>query len=88
MALPGGGFTARPAVGKLTPGTWDAYLELDLGGPPARFRIETDTVAGPRRWWGAALLRTVRPYTTSGKGRLSAVVRRLTAASLLRRILR
>ncbi|MEV0826324.1 glycosyltransferase family 2 protein [Nonomuraea rubra] len=88
MALPGGGFTARPAVGKLTPGTWDAYLELDLGGPPARFRIETDTVAGPRRWWGAALLRTVRPYTTSGKGRLSAVVRRLTAASLLKRILR
>ncbi|MEU6720956.1 glycosyltransferase family 2 protein [Nonomuraea sp. NPDC046802] len=89
-ALPSGGFTARPAVGRLSPGTWDAYLELDLGGPPARFRIETDaaTVAAPRRWQGAALLRSVRPYATSGKGRLSAVVRRLTARTVLRRILR
>ncbi|MGR6924180.1 glycosyltransferase family 2 protein [[Actinomadura] parvosata] len=88
MALPGGGFAARPALGRLTAGTWDAYLELDLGGPPARFRIETETVAGPRRWWGSALLRSVRPYTTPGKGRLSAVVRRLTAESLVKRILR
>ncbi len=88
VALPGGGFAARPAVGRLTPGTWDAYLELDLGGPPARFRIETDTVAGPRRWWGRALLRSVRPYATSGKGRLSAVVRRLTARSVIERIRR
>ncbi|MFB4283464.1 glycosyltransferase family 2 protein [Nonomuraea sp. MTCD27] len=89
-ALPGGGFAARPAVGRLAPGTWDAYLELDLGGPPARFRIETDaqTVAPPRRWWGPALLRSVRPYATSGKGRLSAVVRRLTAETLIRRIIR
>ncbi|MFD0467838.1 hypothetical protein ACFQ0B_05630 [Nonomuraea thailandensis] len=88
MALPGGGFAARPAVGKLAPGTWDAYLELDLGGPPALFRIETDTVAGPRRWWASALFRSVRPYATSGKGRLSAVVRRLTAESVVKRILR
>ncbi|SEH00328.1 Glycosyltransferase involved in cell wall bisynthesis [Nonomuraea solani] len=89
LALPGGGFAARPAVGRLAPGTWDAYLELDLGGPPARFRIETDaeTVAAPRRWWGAALLRSVRPYATSGKGRLSAVVRRLTAETIIKRIL-
>ncbi|MEV0622570.1 glycosyltransferase family 2 protein [Nonomuraea sp. NPDC050404] len=88
MALPGGGFAARPAVGRLAVGTWDAYLELDLGGPPARFRIETETVAGPRRWWGTALLRSVRPYATAGKGRLSAVVRRLTAESVLKRIKR
>ncbi|WP_433445156.1 glycosyltransferase family 2 protein [Nonomuraea sp. CA-141351] len=91
LALPGGGFAARVAVGWLPPGTWDAYLELDLGGPPARFRIETDaeTVAAPRRWWwGAALLRTVRPYATSGKGRLSTVVRRLTARTIIRRIMR
>lgn len=90
VALPGGGFAARPAVGRLAPGTWDAYLELDLGGPPARFRIETDaeTVAAPRRWWGAPLLRSVRPYATSGKGRFSAVVRRLTAEMLIRRIIR
>ncbi|GAA3645383.1 hypothetical protein GCM10022224_004990 [Nonomuraea antimicrobica] len=90
VALPGGGFAARPAVGRLTPGTWDAYLELDLGGPPALFRIEADAtaVAAPRRWWGTALFRTVRPYATSGKGRLSAVVRRLTAESVVKRILR
>ncbi|MGI5284283.1 glycosyltransferase family 2 protein [Nonomuraea polychroma] len=89
-ALPSGGFTARPAVGKLTPGTWDAYLELDLGGPPARFRIEADAeaVAPPRRWWFAALLRTVRPYATSGKGRLSTVVRQLTPGTIVRKIWR
>lgn len=90
VALPGGGFAARPAVGRLATGTWDAYLELDLGGPPARFRIEADaeTVAAPRRWWGNALFRSVRPYATSGKGRLSAVVRRLTAESVIKRIFR
>ncbi|MEQ4714876.1 glycosyltransferase family 2 protein [Nonomuraea sp. B19D2] len=90
LALPGGGFAARVAVGLLPPGTWDAYLELDLGGPPARFRIETDAemVAAPRIWWGAGLLRTVRPYATSGKGRLSTVVRRLTARTIIRRIMR
>lgn len=88
VARPGGGFAARPALGRLAPGTWDAYLELDLGGPPARFRIETETVAGPRRWWAAALLRSVRPYATSGKGRLSAVVRRLSAESVVKRIFR
>ncbi|MFG2075557.1 glycosyltransferase family 2 protein [Nonomuraea maritima] len=90
VALAGGGFAARPAVGRLTPGTWDAYLELALGGPPARFRIETgtDAVAPQRRWWAAALLRTVQPYATPGKGRLSAVVRRLTAERLVKKIVR
>ncbi|TMR95627.1 glycosyltransferase family 2 protein [Nonomuraea basaltis] len=90
VALPGGGFTARPAVGRLSPGTWDAHLELDLGGPPARFRIEADaeTVVAPRRWWWAALFRSVRPYATSGQGRLSAVVRRLTPGTVLKRIVR
>ncbi|SDM51878.1 Glycosyl transferase family 2 [Nonomuraea jiangxiensis] len=89
LALPEGGFSAGSAVGRFPPGTWDAYLELDLGGPPARFRIETDakTVAGPHKWWWVALLRTVRPYATSGKGRLSAVVRRLTARTIVRRIM-
>ncbi|MEU8251512.1 glycosyltransferase family 2 protein [Nonomuraea sp. NPDC048916] len=90
VALPGGGFAARPAVGRFAPGTWDAYLELELGGPPARFRIEAEaeTVAGARRLWAAALLRIVRPYATSGKGRLSAVVRKVTARALVRRFLR
>ncbi|MEO3891078.1 glycosyltransferase family 2 protein [Nonomuraea sp. B5E05] len=87
-ALPGGGFAAGLAVGRLAPGTWDAYLELDLGGPAARFKIEAGagTVVGPRRWWRAALLRSVRPYAT--RGRLSAVVRRLTARAVIRRIIR
>ncbi|TDE46255.1 glycosyltransferase family 2 protein [Nonomuraea mesophila] len=87
-ALPGGGFAAALAVGRLPPGTWDAYLELDLGGPAARFRIQADagTVVGPRRWWWAALRRSVRPYTT--RGRLSTVVRRLTARTVINRIIR
>ncbi|MEV0596830.1 glycosyltransferase family 2 protein [Nonomuraea cavernae] len=90
VALPGGGFAARPAVGRLAPGTWDAYLELELGGPPARFRIAADaeTVTGPCRLRTAALLRSVRPYVTQGKGRLSAVVRKITARALVRRFLR
>lgn len=94
VALPGGGFAARPAMGKFAPGIWDAYLEVELGGPPARFRIETDaqTVAAPRRLWGrlrgGAMLRSVRPYATSGKGRLSTVVLKMTTRTAFRRILR
>ncbi|MEV0197330.1 glycosyltransferase family 2 protein [Nonomuraea sp. NPDC050691] len=89
VPLPGGGFAARPAIGRLSPGTWDAYLEVVVGGPPARFRVEADaeTVAAPRRLWGGAVFRSVRPYATPGKGRLSAVVRKLTARTVLRRIL-
>jgi hypothetical protein len=88
-ALPGGGFAARPAVGRFAPGTWDAYLEVELGGPPARFRIETDagTIAAPRRLWGRSVLMSVRPYATPGKGRLSTVVRRWTPRSMLKRML-
>ncbi|MFI6320900.1 glycosyltransferase family 2 protein [Nonomuraea sp. NPDC050556] len=90
VSLPGGVFVARPAVGRFAPGTWDAYLELELGGPPARFRVEadSDTVAAPRKWWQGAMLRSVRPYATAGKGRLSTVVRRLTPRGVLRRLLR
>jgi hypothetical protein len=86
VALPGGGFTARPALGRLAPGTWDAYLELDLGGPPARFRIEADAeaVSAARR----GVFRRVRPYATSGKGRLSTAVRRLTPQAIVKRITR
>jgi hypothetical protein len=81
-------------MGKFAPGIWDAYLEVELGGPPARFRIETDaqTVAAPRRLWGrlrgGAMLRSVRPYATSGKGRLSTVVLKMTTRTAFRRILR
>lgn len=90
VALAGGGFVARPALGRFGPGVWDAYLELDLGGPPARFRIEVgdDPVARPRRWLLGAGPCVARPYATSNRGRLSAVVRRLSARAFLRRIIR
>ncbi|WP_433251207.1 glycosyltransferase family 2 protein [Streptosporangium sp. CA-135522] len=86
----GGAFAARQAVGRLGPGTWDAYLELDLGGPPARFRIEVgaEAIVSPRTWWRGLARRSVRPYATAGKGRLSAVVRTFTPGAFIRRILR
>ncbi|GIH91296.1 hypothetical protein Psi01_19260 [Planobispora siamensis] len=90
VSEPGGTFTAGQAVGRLRPGTWDAYLELDLGGPPVRFRVEAEPelVAPPRTWWRGAALRTARPYATAGKGRLSLVVRATGPKALLRRLLR
>lgn len=89
VSLPGGMFASRPAVGRFAPGTWDAYLELELGGPPARFRIEADadTVAEPRSWWRGPVRSSVRPYATAGKGRLSTVVRKITPRALLRKLL-
>ncbi|GHE30848.1 hypothetical protein GCM10017673_37010 [Streptosporangium violaceochromogenes] len=86
----GGAFAARQALGRLGPGTWDAYLELSLGGPPARFRIEAaaETIAPPRAWWRGLVRRSVRPYATAGKGRLSVVVKTSTLRSLARRMLR
>ncbi|MFC3979622.1 glycosyltransferase family 2 protein [Streptosporangium jomthongense] len=86
----GGTFAMRQALGRLGPGTWDAYLELDLGGPPARFRVEApaEIVAPPRTWWRGLVRRSVRPYATTGKGRLSAVVRTFTPRSFARRVLR
>ncbi|MFE3447807.1 glycosyltransferase family 2 protein [Nonomuraea sp. NPDC059194] len=89
VSMPGGVFAARPAIGRFASGTWDAYLELELGGPPARFRIEADesTVAEPRSWWWGPVRRSVRPYATAGKGRLSTVVHRLTPQAILRRLI-
>ncbi|GGS88611.1 glycosyl transferase [Planobispora rosea] len=85
-----GAFTARQAFGRLGAGTWDAYLELDLGGPPVRLRIEAEAelVAPPSTWWRGAALRTVKPYATAGKGRLSAMVRTSGPKAFLRRLLR
>jgi glycosyltransferase involved in cell wall biosynthesis len=87
--LPGGLFAAQQGWGRFGAGTWDAYLELELGGPPVRFRIETgaQTPAPPRTWWRGPARRTVRPYATAGKGRLSAVVRVMTPRAVLRRLL-
>ncbi|MBG0827658.1 glycosyltransferase family 2 protein [Planomonospora sp. ID67723] len=89
-ATAGGAFTARHAAGRLRPGTWDAYLELDLGGPPARFRVEaeTESVAPPLTWLRGVSRRTVKPYVTAGKGRLSLLVRVATVRGFLRRFLR
>ncbi|MBB2909367.1 glycosyltransferase involved in cell wall biosynthesis [Streptosporangium becharense] len=86
----GGTFTARQAMGRLSPGTWDAYLELDLGGPPARFRIEAapEAITEPRTWWRGAVRWSVRPYATAGKGRLSTVVRTLGPRTFVRRMVR
>ncbi|MGC5016230.1 glycosyltransferase family 2 protein [Streptosporangium sp. DT93] len=85
-----GTFTACQAMGRLGPGTWDAYLELDLGGPPARFRIEAvpEVIEHPRTWWRGATRWSVRPYATAGKGRLSTVVRTLGPGSFIKRIVR
>ncbi|GAA3443921.1 glycosyltransferase family 2 protein [Planomonospora venezuelensis] len=89
-ATTGGMFTARQPAGRLAAGTWDAYLELDLGGPPARFRVEAEAelVAPLRTWWRGASLRTVKPYATAGKGRLSLLVRVSTMRGFLRWLLR
>lgn len=86
----GGAFAVQQMVGRLGPGTWDAYLELDLGGPPARFRIEAEavTIVPQRTWWRGLVRRSVRPYATAGKGRLSTVVRTATPRTFVRRILR
>ncbi|WP_449064041.1 hypothetical protein [Planomonospora algeriensis] len=87
---PDGGFTVRQAAGRLTAGTWDAYLELDLGGPPVRFRVEAaaELIAPARTWWRGTVRRTAKPYGTAGKGRLSVVVRAVPLHTLLRRMLR
>ncbi|MDP9846885.1 glycosyltransferase family 2 protein [Streptosporangium lutulentum] len=86
----GGAFTIRQAMSRLGSGTWDAYLELDLGGPPARFRIEAtaETIVPPRTWWRGLARWSVRPYATAGKGRLSTVVRTFGPRTFLRRLLR
>ncbi|SDI26143.1 Glycosyl transferase family 2 [Sinosporangium album] len=89
VAHPGNLFAARTAAGRLGPGTWDAYLEVRLGGPPARFRIEAEpeAVTRPRSWWRGPVRRTVRPYVTNGKGRLSATVRVMRPTAALRRFI-
>ncbi|GAA3422968.1 hypothetical protein GCM10018953_01510 [Streptosporangium nondiastaticum] len=90
VAGEGGAFAVRQAANRLGPGTWDAYLELDLGGPPALFRIEApaEAIAPPRTWWHGLVRRNVRPYATAGKGRLSTAVRTLTPGAFVRRLLR
>ncbi|MEU8178192.1 glycosyltransferase family 2 protein [Microbispora hainanensis] len=80
----------------LRPGTWDAYLELGLGGPPVRFPVkvaEADALDRPLRWWRGALRGgvaqwTVRPYATAVNRRLSVSVRVATPLTVVRRMAR
>ncbi|MEU7690772.1 glycosyltransferase [Microbispora sp. SCL1-1] len=80
----------------LRPGTWDAYLELGLGGPPVRFPVkvaEADALDRPLRWWRGALRGgvaqwTIRPYATAVNRRLSVSVRVVTPLTVVRRMAR
>ncbi|MFB9967455.1 glycosyltransferase family 2 protein [Sinosporangium siamense] len=90
VMLPGNQFAVRPVVGRLGPGTWDAYVEMRLGGPPVRFRIEAEpqVVTAAKSWWRGPVRRTVRPYVTNGKGRLSATVKIMKPGTAFRRMIR
>ncbi|TQS22059.1 glycosyltransferase family 2 protein [Microbispora sp. KK1-11] len=80
----------------LRPGTWDAYLELVLGGPPVRFPVkvaDADALDRTLRWWCGALRWgvvqwTVRPYATAVNRRLSVSVRVATPLTVVRRMAR
>ncbi|WP_214108539.1 glycosyltransferase family 2 protein [Acrocarpospora catenulata] len=72
-------------------GIWDAYLELDMGGPTARFPVkvtEPKALERTRIWWSGPVRWTARPYATAVGHRLSAAVRRTSVLGLARRWLR
>ncbi|MEZ0072961.1 glycosyltransferase family 2 protein [Planotetraspora sp. GP83] len=82
-------FTAE--TGGFDAGTWDAYLELDVGGPPARFPVKVggpETLGRTMRWWRGLVRWTARPYATAVNRRLSTSVRAATPLTLLRRMFR
>ncbi|MFI0417568.1 glycosyltransferase [Spongiactinospora sp. 9N601] len=85
--LPGGGFAVSQGWEGFAGGVWDAFLELDLGGPPVRCRIDAGAPVPPHAWWRWAVRRTVRPYSTSGRGRLSVAVRNVPVRRAVRRLL-
>ncbi|GII58125.1 hypothetical protein Pth03_65140 [Planotetraspora thailandica] len=67
-------------------GTWDAYLELDVGGPPVRFPVRVDRpdeLGRSARWWSGLRRWTVRPYATAVNRRLSTSVHVSTPFTLL-----
>ncbi|MFC0864659.1 glycosyltransferase [Sphaerimonospora cavernae] len=83
--------TFAAETGRLRPGTWDAHLELDVGGPPARFPVKVgrpEALERPLRWWHGPVRWTARPYATAVNRRLSLAVRAATPLTLLRRALR
>ncbi|WP_182879598.1 glycosyltransferase family 2 protein [Microbispora sp. H10949] len=90
VALSSEGFAAETDVPP--PGTWDAYLELDLGGPPVRLPVKVeaamDAPARTMRWWRGPLRLTARPYATAVNRRLSLSVRVDTPLTLVNRVIR
>ncbi|MBO4271845.1 hypothetical protein [Microbispora triticiradicis] len=84
------GFAAETDVPP--PGTWDAYLELDLGGPPVRLPVKVeaamDAPARTMRWWRGPLRWTARPYATAVNRRLSLSVRVDSPLTLVKRAIR
>ncbi|WP_327043631.1 glycosyltransferase [Microbispora sp. NBC_01189] len=89
MSVSPEGFAAETDVPR--PGTWDAYLELDLGGPPVRLPVKVaamDTPARTMRWWRGPLRWTARPYATAVNRRLSLSVRVDTPLTTVKRVIR
>ncbi|GII29390.1 glycosyltransferase family 2 protein [Planotetraspora mira] len=81
-----GSHTFVADAGGFSAGTWDAYLELDVGGPPARFPVKVDRpeeLDGTMRWWSGLMRWTVRPYATAVNRRLSTSVHVSTPFTLL-----
>ncbi|MCC5580122.1 glycosyltransferase family 2 protein [Microtetraspora sp. AC03309] len=73
------------------PGTWDAYLELDVGGPPVRFPVKIGDLRHlppPLAWWSGLARWGARPYATAVNRRLSTAVRVVTPFTVLRKLLR
>ncbi|MDF5751608.1 glycosyltransferase family 2 protein [Spongiactinospora sp. TRM90649] len=88
-ALPDGRFAACQRWGGFGSGVWDAYLELELGGPTVRCRVAAgDEPVASLTWWRRTVKKTVRPYATSAKGRLSVSVRIVPARRIIRRLLK
>jgi hypothetical protein len=86
-----GGQTFAAETEGFRPGIWDAYLELDVGGPPARFPVKvggSQTLERSLRWWRGPVQWTVRPYATAVNRRLSVSVRLATPLTVVRRMLR
>mgnify|MGYP000844587535 FL=1 len=73
------------------PGVWDAYLELDVGGPPLRFPVKVDcpeNLGRSLRWWRGPVRWTARPYATAVNRRLSTSVVVSSPRVVFRRLVR
>ncbi|GLW96374.1 glycosyltransferase family A protein [Microtetraspora sp. NBRC 16547] len=90
-ALATGPRTFRSVIRWPAAGTWDAYLELDVGGPPVRFPVKIGDLGHlppPVTWWSGLARWSARPYATAVNRRLSTSVRVVTPFTVLRRLFR